>query len=95
MNRAAKRRGRPAQSEPNYIACLDWNFGWQHPRDFEELKRAWEQGYGYEDIARALGRPENEVIMYIMDHWVKETCPIVLEASGEGGGEDEIVSSDT
>lgn len=29
MNRAAKRRGRPAQSEPNYIACLDWNFGFR------------------------------------------------------------------
>lgn len=54
MSTTAKKRnrhGRPATNEPNYIACLDWDFGWRHPRDFEELKRAWEAGLGYEDIA--------------------------------------------
>jgi hypothetical protein len=69
------RRGRPATNEPNYIACLDWDFGWRHPRDFEELKRAWEQGLGYEDIAKALRRSEKEVIMYIMDQWEKGNLP--------------------
>jgi hypothetical protein len=70
-----RRRGRPALKEPNYIACLDWNFAWNHPRDFEELKRAWEQGLGYEEIARALGRSEKEVVVYIMDQWEKGNLP--------------------
>lgn len=70
-----KRKGRPATAEPNYIACLDWNFGWDHPKDFEKLKEAWEQGFGYEEIARKLKRPEKEVIVYIMDQWEKGNLP--------------------
>lgn len=77
MKPAKKRRkkGRPATAEPNHIACLDWNFGWHHPRDFEELKRAWESGMHYEDIARALKRPAKEVVAYIMDEWEKGNLP--------------------
>ncbi|MBA4543422.1 hypothetical protein H1164_10995 [Thermoactinomyces daqus] len=69
------RRGRPPVDEPNYIACIDWDFGWKHPRDFQELLKAWEDGLAVEDIARALGRPLGEVVVYIMDQWEKGNLP--------------------
>lgn len=66
-----KYRGRPKTAEPNHISCLDWNFDWHYPSDFEELQRAWNDGFHYEDIARALKRPTKEVVALIMDEWEK------------------------
>ncbi|TCW35322.1 hypothetical protein EDC32_10834 [Laceyella sacchari] len=78
MSAQPKKKG-PAkflpEIQPNYIACLNCNFGWHHPRDLEELQRAWEMGLGYQEIAKVLKRPEIEVVIYIMDQWEKGNLP--------------------
>jgi hypothetical protein len=61
-----RRRGRPALKEPNYIACLDWNFGW-HWDDVKLVQEMWENNDSGDDIADRVGRPAEEVAILIMD----------------------------
>lgn len=69
------KKGRPPEIQPNYIVGQDWDFGWEFPRHYEELKHMWLEGLGYQEIARAFGRPQTETVCFIMDQWERGKLP--------------------
>lgn len=49
-----------------YIACKDWNFGW-NTRELEHFNKLWRSGVPILNIAGALQRPDYEVALLVMD----------------------------
>lgn len=49
-----------------YIACADWNFAWT-PQELETVRLLRKQGAKIWTVAKAVGRPDYEVAVLIMD----------------------------
>jgi len=52
--------------EPKYIALEDLNFAWLE-EEIALVKRMWRAGKPIWDIADALGRPQEEVMVLLID----------------------------
>lgn len=55
-----------AQSGRLYIACADWNFAWT-PGEIEKVQQLRKKGAKVWEVAEAVGRPDYEVAILIMD----------------------------
>ena len=49
-----------------YISCAEWNFAWT-PEELETVRRLREEGARVWEVAEAVGRPDYEVAVLIMD----------------------------
>lgn len=52
--------------EPMYIACQDWNFAWLKS-EVARVKLSWKAGRPIWEIAAQVRRPQEEVVILILD----------------------------